>query len=173
MLLLESCATHCKSPFFRVLSCRHSNYKWHSFWGEGHNDIILYSVGAYIGKSNIYNSDINATIGSFLTLLRPDQEKINPYYLLVLLNSEFGKQLTRRFSRGMAQQYVYPFDIREFVIPLIPKSKQEEIEREMLDALNAKTQSKHLLDVAKRGVEMAIEKDEQTAMEWINKNVKD
>ncbi len=135
------------------------------------NDIILYSVGAYIGKANIYNSDINATIGSFLTLIRPDQEKINPYYLLVFLNSEFGKHLTRRFSRGMAQQYVYPFDIREFVIPLISKIEQEEIERKMLDALNAKAKSKHLLNIAKRAVEMAIEKDEQTAMKWIEKQV--
>jgi restriction endonuclease S subunit len=130
-------------------------------------DIILYSVGAYIGKANIYNSDIKATIGSFLTLIRPDQQKINPYYLLVFLNSEFGKQMTRRCSRGMAQQYVYPFDIKEFVIPLISKSKQTEIEKKMLNALDAKTSSKRLLNIAKRGVELAIEKSEKDAEKWI------
>lgn len=136
------------------------------------NDIILYSVGAYIGKANIYNSNIKATIGSFLTLIRPDQEKINPYYLLVFLNSEVGKQMTRRCSRGMAQQYVYPYDIRKFIIPIISKLRQDEIEKTMLESLNAKALSKHLLDIAKRGVEMAIEKDEAIAEKWIRAEIK-
>ncbi len=136
------------------------------------NDIILYSVGAYIGKANIYNSDIKATIGSFLTLIRPDQEKVNPYYLLVFLNSEVGKQITRRCSRGMAQQYIYPFDIRKFVVPLISKAKQAEIEKKMLEALDTKTLSKCLLDIAKRGVEMAIEKSEKEAQVLIETELK-
>lgn len=136
------------------------------------NDIILYSVGAYIGKANIYNSNIKATIGSFLTLIRPDSEKINPYYLLVYLNSDFGDQLTRRYSRGMAQQYVYPFDIKKFIIPIISNSRQTEIEKKMLEALNAKVQARHLLDIAKRGVEMAIEKNEKDGQCWIEAELK-
>ncbi|MDI6765410.1 MAG: restriction endonuclease subunit S [Bacteroidota bacterium] len=136
------------------------------------NDIILYSVGAYIGKANIYNSDIKATIGSFLTLIRPDQEKVNPYYLLVFINSEVGKQITRRCSRGMAQQYIYPFDIRKFVVPLISKTKQAEIEKKMLEALDTKALSKRLLDLGKRGVEMAIEKSEKEARGWIGAELK-
>lgn len=135
-------------------------------------DIILYSVGAYIGKANIYNSSIPATIGSFLTLIRPDRSKINPYYLLVFLNSDVGKELTRRCSRGMAQQYVYPFDIRKFVIPIIGDSKQNEIESKMTEALETKTLSKHLLEIAKRGVEMAIEKSEKDAQGWIDEELK-
>ncbi len=136
------------------------------------NDIILYSVGAYIGKANIYNSDIKATIGSFLTLIRPDHDKINPYYLLVFLNSKLGKQMTRHCSRGMAQQYVYPFDIRKFLIPLISKQRQVEIEKKMINALSAKALSKRLLDIAKRSVEMAIEQDEVVADKWIKAEVK-
>jgi restriction endonuclease S subunit len=136
------------------------------------NDIILYSVGAYIGKANIYNSNVKATIGSFLTLIRPDHEKIIPYCLLVFLNSEAGKQMTRRCSRGMAQQYVYPYDIKKFIIPIISKSKQIEIEKKMLESLDAKALSKRLLDIAKHGVEMAIEKNEIDAQRWINEELK-
>jgi restriction endonuclease S subunit len=136
------------------------------------NDIILYSVGAYIGKANIFNSNIKATIGSFLTLIRPDHEKINPYYLLVFLNSEAGKQMTRRCSRGMAQQYVYPYDIKKIIIPIISKSKQIEIEKKILESLDAKALSKHLLTIAKRGVEMAIEKSEKDAQNWIGTKLK-
>ncbi len=41
LLLLESCATHRSSPFFRFLTCRHSNYNWHCFRGEGHPLMLL------------------------------------------------------------------------------------------------------------------------------------
>jgi restriction endonuclease S subunit len=135
------------------------------------NDIILYSVGAYIGKANLYNCDISATIGSFLTLIRPKEDKVNPYYLLVFLNSEFGKYLTRRCSRGMAQQYVYPFDIKKFAIPIISEENQKEIEKDMLKALEAKDKSKSLLEIAKRGVELAIEENEIESEKWINEEL--
>jgi NRPS condensation-like uncharacterized protein len=38
-LLLKSYTTYCMS-FFRILSCRYSNYKWRSFWGEGQMSLI-------------------------------------------------------------------------------------------------------------------------------------
>lgn len=136
------------------------------------NDIILYSVRAYIGKANIYNSKIKATIGSFLTLIRPEPGKINPYYLLVFLNSEIGKEMTRRCSRGMAQQYVYPYDIKKSIIPIISEIRQIEIEKKMLESLETKALSKRLLGIAKRGVEMAIEKSEKDAQSWIDAELK-
>ena len=49
-------------------------------------DLVLYSVGAYIGKTNIYNINVPAIIGSFLTLIRPRKDLINPYYFMVFMN---------------------------------------------------------------------------------------
>lgn len=132
------------------------------------NDIILYSVGAYIGKANLYNTDIKATIGSFLTLIRPKSEKINPFYLLVFLNSKIGQELTRRNSRGLAQQYIYPYDTKQVIVPILETKAQKEIEKLILEGQKSHNLSKSLLEIAKRGVEMAIEKDEQEAEKWIN-----
>ena len=84
-------------------------------------DVLLYSVGAYIGKANIYKESIKATIGSFLTLLRAKKEKLNPYYLMAFLNTDVGVAISKQHQRGMAQQYLYPYDIRTFPIPLLPE----------------------------------------------------
>jgi restriction endonuclease S subunit len=131
------------------------------------NDIILYSVGAYIGKANLYNASIKATIGSFLTLIRPKIEKINPFYLLVFLNSKIGQELTRRNSRGLAQQYIYPYDTKQVIVPILETKVQKEIERLILEGQKSHNSSKSLLEIAKRGVEIAIEKDEPEAERWI------
>ncbi len=37
----------------------------------------------------------------------------------------------------------------------------------VLESLTLEKQSKHLLDIAKRGVELAIEQDEQSATAWM------
>ena len=136
------------------------------------DDVLLYSVGAYIGKTNIYKENIKATIGSFLTLLRAKKERIDPYYLMVFLNTEIGVMMSKQHQRGMAQQYLYPYDIRTFPIPLLNEDTQTQIQQKISESFNLRKQSKHLLACAKQAVEIAIEKDEKTAMQWLKKQTK-
>lgn len=133
------------------------------------NDIILYSVGAaYTGKANLYNSPIKATLGSFLTLIRPVQKLINPFYLLVFLNSSIGQLLTRRNLRGSIQQYIYPYDTKKMLIPMLDKSIQEQIETTIREGEEAYNKSKELLNIAKKAVEIAVEENEKAAEVFIN-----
>jgi len=132
-------------------------------------DVLLYSVGAYIGKANIYMEDIKATIGSFLTLIRVNKGKINPFYLMSFLNTNIGIMISKQHQRGMAQQYLYPYDIRTFPIPILSEEKQILIQEKVTEALNVRKQSKYLLECAKRAVEIAIEQDEETAIDWLEK----
>ncbi len=132
-------------------------------------DVLLYSVGAYIGKANIYKENIKATIGSFLTLLRTRKEKLNPYYLMAFLNTDVGIAISKQHQRGMAQQYLYPYDIRTFPIPLLYEEIQTEIQEKVTESFDLRKQSKRLLECAKRAVEIAIEEDEETATEWLEK----
>ncbi len=132
------------------------------------NDVLLYSVGAYIGKANIYNEDIKATIGSFLTLIRAKKEKLNPYYLMVFLNTDIGIAISKQHQRGMAQQYLYPYDIRTFPIPLLPEHKQLEIQEKVMESFELRERSKTLLENAKLAVEIAIEQDETAAIQFLN-----
>ena len=130
-------------------------------------DVLLYSVGAYIGKANIYMENIKSTIGSFLTLLRTKKEKLNQCYLMTFLNTNIGTAISKQHQRGMAQQYLYPYDIRTFPIPLLTEEKQISIQQKVYDSYELQKQSKYLLECAKRAVEIAIEQDEQTALEWL------
>jgi len=52
----------------------------------------------------------------------------------------------------------------KIVIPVIDKSIQTQIEEKIKKSFKLKEASKKLLDLAKRAVEVAIEKDEDEAM---------
>ena len=136
-------------------------------------DVLLYSVGAYIGKANIYMENVKATIGSFLTLLRTKKDRLNPYYLMSFLNTDVGIAISKQHQRGMAQQYLYPYDIRTFPIPLLPEQKQTEIQQKVTESFALRKQSKHLLECAKRAVEIAIEQDEKKAINWLKEQTQD
>lgn len=62
-----------------------------------------------------------------------------------------------------------PFEITEerTVLPIPSEEKQTRIQQKVIESLNLRKQSKHLLECAKRTVEIAIEKDERTAITWL------
>ena len=124
-------------------------------------DILLYSVGAYIGKANIFNLDVKAVSGSFLTIIRADKTIVDPYYLLGVLNSLVGATQSKRHSKATAQQYLYPADIRKFIIPILNKTIQEKIGQFIIDANSARRQAKKLLEEAKKKVEEMIENGQE------------
>lgn len=130
--------------------------KTHSQYLLRKGDVILYSVGAYIGKANIYTDNTRATIGSFLTLLRTKKGMLNPYCLMAFLNTSIGTAISKRHQRGMAQQYLYPYDIKTFPIPVLPEGTQSEIQKMILDAIAARDESRRLLEEAIALVEKAI-----------------
>ena len=139
-------------------------------------DLVLYTVGGppHIGKANIIFDDrVPATIGSFVTLVRANESRINPFLLLVLFNCPIGYLLTNRFQRGMVQQYIYPKDLVQTVIPIVPEAIQTQIEQKVVEAFNLQEQSKRLLECAKRTVEIAIEQNEQNAIDWLESQSKE
>ncbi len=146
--------------------------KKNSQYGLREEDILLYSVGAYIGKANIYKGTIKATIGSFLTMLRVKKELLNPYYLMVFLNTDIGVMISKQHQRGMAQPYLYPYDIRTFPVPLLKDNMQRDIQQKITESFDLRKQSKHLLECAKRAVEIAIERNEEEAIKWLQEQTK-
>lgn len=136
------------------------------------NDILLYSVGAaYVGKANLHNLPVKAICGTSLTLIRPIKQLINPYYLLVFLNSPVGRLLTRKNLRGSVQQCIYPYDTKNVLIPMLNETIQERIETTIREGEKLYNQSKHLLNIAKKAVEMAIEINEEAANNFLDLNL--
>ena len=62
---------------------------------------------------------------------------------------------------------VIEYAIIRKIIPILPQEKQTEIEQKVLESFNLRTRAKDLLEHAKRTVEIAIEQDEQAAIEWL------
>ena len=57
--------------------------------------------------------------------------------------------------------------LKEIMLPIPEMEVQSEIKNKMIESFNLRKQSKHLLECAKRAVEIAIEQDEQTAIDYI------
>lgn len=130
-------------------------------------DILYYSVGANLGYCHNYLEDEPIAVGSFINIIRADRTKINEIYLGVVLNSLVGRLQGEKEKSGMAQPYIYAKSLREFKIPILSMAKQSEISTCIINGMKLKKQSEHLLDTAKRAVEMAIEEGEEKAMEWM------
>ncbi len=121
------------------------------------NDILYYSVGANIGYCHNYLSDIPVVPGSFITIIRANETKINPIYLGFVLNSFIGRYQSEKRKSGTAQPYIYPKDLREFLIPLIRPEVQTQIAQYIQESYALRKEAQQLLEEAKLSVERNIQ----------------
>jgi len=132
-------------------------------------DVLFYSVGAYLGRANIVLENFEAVPASFITLIRTKQEVCNPVYLALFFNSEIGQLQSSRWKSASDQQYIYPKEIKEFIIPILPLSTQQKIASLVQQSHEVRRNAKELLEVAKKAVEIAIENNEKEALDYISK----
>jgi type I restriction enzyme, S subunit len=120
------------------------------------NDLLYYSVGAYLGKTNLWLSDDRAVHASFITMLRC-HDQTNAGFLQILLNSTYGILQSKCFQSGTSQPYIYPKDIRRFLVPHVPVGLRQTIHNLVLESYEKEEESKKLLEQAKIRVEQLIE----------------
>ena len=128
-------------------------------------DILTYTTGANIGRTQVYQSDKKALASNHVNIIRIKEQ--NPVFIGFVLNSLVGRMQTDKFSAGSAQAELYPKDLDEFLIPIIENTQQEKIAALVEESFRLKKQSEQLLEIAKRAVEIAIEQDEEAAMRYI------
>jgi len=61
--------------------------------------------------------------------------------------------------------------VKKTLIPVLPHPIQKQISGIIADSFMKREQSKQLIIIAKRGVEMAIESNEEEAEKWLNQEV--
>ncbi|WP_221404845.1 restriction endonuclease subunit S [Roseivirga seohaensis] len=135
------------------------------------NDILTYTTGANIGRTQVYLIDKKALASNHVNILRL-KKGYNPQYIGFVMNSTIGRLQTEKLSAGSAQAELYPKDIDNFLIPIIEQDKQQQIADLVEQSFTLKKQSEHLLEVAKTAVEIAIEHDEETALAYIQQETK-
>ncbi len=94
----------------------------------------------------------------------PEKEKERKFLLDPYL------QVKRRVH-GAAYYSISQPDLASLLIPILPKPQQQKIVERVKSSFSLKLKSKQLLEIAKTGVERAIETDEETATTWINQQL--
>ncbi len=104
--------------------------------------------------------------------LKSKTDKINNEYLTLVLNSVLTQEQVNRDVGGSIILHWRPDQVKQTVVPILSEEKQFEIQQKVSESFNLRKQSKQLLESAKKAVEMAIEQDEQTAIDWLKVQTK-
>lgn len=120
------------------------------------NDLLIYTTGAYIGRTNVYLSDQPALASNHVNILRLNSG-IDAAYMALVFQSVIGQFQTQKHLRGSAQAELYPADIDKFFVPLLDSKKQTAIGDLVRNSLEKQQESKRLLEQAKARVEQLIE----------------
>jgi len=133
------------------------------------NEIVFSLIGS-VGETALVTEDFQ---GSFISnnTGKISCHSINPVFLQVLFQSKIGQSFFEKYKMQTAQPKISDKDVQKFLVPKFSESKQQEIQKKVTESFNLRKQSKHLLESAKKAVEMAIEQDEQTAIKWLQKEI--
>ena len=132
-------------------------------------ETILFSKDGSVGTAYMLRSDKDfITSGAILHLTVKDKKQIIPEYLTLALNSKLVQMQAERDAGGSIILHWRIGEIENVVVPIIDYKKQEQIAALVDESFSLKKQSEQLLEKAKRAVEIAIEQDEQAALDFIN-----
>ena len=135
------------------------------------NDVLINGTGVgTIGRCAPYLYQQDALPDNHVTILRSDV--LDPVYLSIYINSIAGQFQVEQYLKGSSGQIeLYPKDIAKFWIWQAPEHIQESIKEKVEESHQKREQSYQLLEIAKTGVEKAIETDETTATAWIQQQL--
>lgn len=129
-------------------------------------DLIISSIEGSLESIALITEDWkNALCSTGFFAVNSDQ--INPETLLVLLKTKVEQLQLKKGCKGTILTAIDKNELSKIVLPKIDSKTQKEIKEKITEMYEMKKLSKSLLEIAKREVEMAIEKDEEEAKKWI------
>ncbi len=134
-------------------------------------DIITARVGS-VGVFGEVRESLDGSIYSDNVINFRLPDNFIPSVYTLLFNTKYYFELIDRLARGSVQQRLNQETLKELSIPIIDFNKQQQIADLVEESFVLKQESEHLLEVAKRAVEIAIEEDEEAAMRYIEENTK-
>ena len=94
----------------------------------------------------------------------------NPETLLMLFKSEPIQMLMKKGCSGTILTAISKSEFEKILLPLISDEVQKHIAQKVQESFRLRNESKHLLEVAKKAVEIAISDNEEKAMQFIKEN---
>lgn len=133
-------------------------------------DVIISTIEGSLESTALITEDwTNALCSTGFFAVNSD--KINSETLFVLLKTKVGQMQLKKGCKGTILTAIGKDEFSKIVLPKIDPKIQKQIKEKITEMYETKKLSKSLLEIAKRGVEMAIEKDEQEATKWIDGEV--
>ncbi|RKU35063.1 hypothetical protein C6496_17350 [Candidatus Poribacteria bacterium] len=96
-----------------------------------------------------------------------NSDVLNSETLLVFLKSSVGQLQLKKGCSGTILTAINREEFGRIALPTIRAEKQAGIQQKVIESFNLRKHAKDLLECAKRAVEIAIEQDEQTAIDWL------
>ncbi|WP_215426967.1 restriction endonuclease subunit S [Akkermansia muciniphila] len=133
----------------------------------GKGDVIVSSIEGSLDKCALVTNEHERALCStgFYVINSPE---ITPETLLVLFKSPLYQNILKRYCSGTILTAINKIDFRNLPIPLIDNKVQKEISFLIQNSFRLREESDRLLELAKKAVEIAIERGEETAMELLN-----
>ena len=133
-------------------------------------NIIISKVRPYRGAVAIIRDAPANYVGSGAFTVLSEKGSYKKEVLQILLRSKPYKELMMKYNVGSSYPVIKDYDILNLPIPIIEQNIQQQISDKIEESFRLKKQSEQLLELAKTAVEMAIEVDEEKAMEFIEKS---
>jgi restriction endonuclease S subunit len=131
---------------------------------------ILFTKDGTIGLTYLVDQNQDSIVSGAFLKLRPKIE-IEAEYLTLVLNSVICKKQIEMMSGGAIIAHLKPSDAMNLQIPLLSPESQKQISSKIIESKKNNEQSKSLLEIAKKAVEMAIEDNEEKATNWIDQEL--
>lgn len=130
--------------------------------------IIISKVRPYRGAIGIIRECPQNYVGSGAFTILYEKSDYKKEVLQTLLRSKPYQELIMKYNVGSSYPVVKDEDILNLPIPKLDKQIQQDIVELVEESFQLKKQSEHLLEVAKKAVEIAIEENEETALKYID-----
>ncbi|MCK5017300.1 MAG: hypothetical protein KAS32_09520 [Candidatus Peribacteraceae bacterium] len=141
-------------------------------------DLLFASMGVgSLGRVGyVHEIEYESTIDGTIKILRSKKNKLENFMeipALLFLTSKLGQDIIYKYiigSTGIIS--ISKENIENLEIPVFNIESRKILTKMVLDSIKYRRESELLLEIAKLGVEMAIEQDEQTAMSMIYERIK-
>lgn len=133
------------------------------------NDLVISSIEGSLQSCALVDKEYDNSLCSsgFYAI---NSEKINSETLIVLFKSELMQSLMKQNCSGTILTGMNKYEFQNIPVPIIDFKIQQQIAKLIDESFSLKKQSEHLLQVAKHTVEIAIEENEEIAMQYIMDN---
>lgn len=131
------------------------------------NDVIISSIEGSLDSCAVVTDDYDEALCStgFYVI---NSIQINSETLLVLFKSELMQSILKQKCTGTILTAINKQEFQNILIPLIDFKTQKKISELVKESFRLKKQAEQILEAAKKGVEIAIEENEDAARIFLN-----